>query len=155
MPYRWTEPDTLTLWPHRSLAPRGFVWFIGLTAGFLAVPVLSQIGHATLWILLAFVSLALALVWAAIRRNQRDRAVTETLHLAPDRLHLRREARQRRDWEANPHWVRLTLYQTGGPVPDYLTLTGNGREVEIGAFLTPEERRQLREELVCRLADLR
>ena len=51
------------------------------------------------------------------------------------------------EWQANPHWVRVTLHKTGGPVPNYLTLRGNGREVEIGAFLAEEERLTLQHEL--------
>ncbi|MCB1513056.1 MAG: DUF2244 domain-containing protein [Hyphomicrobiaceae bacterium] len=42
-----------------------------------------------------------------------------------------------------------------GPVEDYLTLAAQGREVELGAFLTPEERRELDRELRHRLAALR
>lgn len=49
--------------------------------------------------------------------------------------------------------VRLT--PAGGPVPDYLTLKGRDREVELGAFLTPEERKELAGELRAALADLR
>jgi uncharacterized membrane protein len=37
-------------------------------------------------------------------------------------------------------------------VPDYVTLTGAGREVEIGAFLTEDERRALFSELSDLLA---
>ena len=32
------------------------------------------------------------------------------------------------------------MSQDDGPVPDYLTLRGGGRVVEIGAFLSQEER---------------
>jgi uncharacterized membrane protein len=39
-----------------------------------------------------------------------------------------------------------------GPVENYLTLRGAGREVEIGRFLTPEERVSLHEELELALA---
>ena len=49
-----------------------------------------------------------------------------------------------RDWEANPYWVRLKLHEAGGPVPKYLTLSGAGREIELGAFLTPGERVELK-----------
>lgn len=155
MPYRWTEPDTLTLWPHRSLKPEGFVWTVGLLATGLGLPLVTQIGHKTLWVILAFVVGTVSALWAAIRRNQSDRAIRETLTLGPETVTLTRQARDLQSWEANPHWIRLTLYETGGPVPVYLTLSGNGREVELGAFLTPEERRDLKAELARRLADLR
>lgn len=158
MPYAWTrtqDHETLTLWPHRSLGPRGFAWFIALTVAGFGAPLLSQLGHPTLWVLLAFILAAIMAVWMALRRNQADRAIRETLVLRPDSLNLTRQARQRQDWQANPHWVRLTCHEQGGPVPSYLTMAGNGREVEIGAFLTPEERRQLHGELARRLADLR
>ncbi len=59
------------------------------------------------------------------------------------------------EWQANPHWVRLTLHPTAGPVPQYLTLTGNGREVELGAFLTEAERIALHTDLTQALARTR
>jgi hypothetical protein len=49
----------------------------------------------------------------------------------------------------------LQLYPTQGPVPQYLTLRGNGREVELGAFLSEEERVALRDEVHSRLNALR
>jgi uncharacterized membrane protein len=38
-------------------------------------------------------------------------------------------------------------YDTDGPVPHYVTLQGAGREVEIGAFLSEDERCALYDEL--------
>lgn len=161
MPYHWSpstapESQTLTLWPHRSLAPKGFVWFIGLTAAGLSMPIFSQLGHATLWVILAFVMATIAAIWAALRKSDRDRSITETLTLAPDRMVLVHQGpKTRQTWEANPHWVRLTLHATAGRVPQYLTLSGGGREVELGAFLTAAERIALKSEVEARLADLR
>jgi uncharacterized membrane protein len=39
------------------------------------------------------------------------------------------------------------LYGTEGPLPNYVTLSGNGREVEIGSFLSEDERKSLFKEL--------
>jgi len=47
------------------------------------------------------------------------------------------------------------MHETGGPVPHYVTLSGNGREVEIGAFLSEDERVELFSELKARFDDYR
>lgn len=162
MPYCWTpssptEPERLALWPHRSLGARGFVAFIAATAALSAVPLLALLGTSALWVVLVFALAALAAVWAALRRNSRDLTLTEVLTLTRDQVRLVRRAPDGREqvWTANPHWVRVSLYATQGPVPDYLTLTGGGREVELGAFLSAEERTALAVELGDLLAALR
>ena len=43
------------------------------------------------------------------------------------------------------------LHASSGPVPQYLTLRGGPREVELGAFLTEEERQRLHADLSTRL----
>jgi uncharacterized membrane protein len=163
MPYEWIPPPApdaparLHLWPHRSLSRGGFVGFIAVTSALIAVPLVGLVGSPVLWGLLPFLVAAVAAVWLALRRSYADAQVAEALTLAPARLHLVREGPRgrRQEWEANPHWVRVTLHETGGPVPNYLTLRGANREVEIGAFLSEEERVALRRELEARLAGLR
>lgn len=139
----------LMLTPHTSLTPEGFVWFIGLTAALISVPLLSILGTAMFWALLPFLGAAVWGVWAALRRNARDRAIYEELLVWDDLIRLERHEPRRptRNWEANPYWVRVTLYAQGGPVPQYLTLQGGDREVELGAFLTPPERVGLKDTL--------
>lgn len=161
MPYEWLPPeggeDRLHLWPHRSLTQRGFVWFIGATASLIAVPLIGILGSPVLWALLPFLVGTIWAIWFALRKNSRDREIVEDLRLSPDRITLVRHGPRgrRQDWEANPYWVRATLHETGGPVPNYLTLKGDGREVELGAFLSEEERIALRGELQSRLRALR
>ena len=46
-----------------------------------------------------------------------------------------------------PYWAKLKIYETEGPVANYITLTGNGKEVELGAFLSEDERKALYGEL--------
>jgi uncharacterized membrane protein len=161
MPYQWMDaPDDtwlLRLWPYRSLTETGFVWFIGSTATLIALPLVVMIGHPVLWGLLPFAVAALAGIWWALTRNARDRAILEELSLTRDLIRLTRQ-NPRGDvqrWDANPYWVRLNVHASGGPVPHYVTLNGNGREVEIGAFLSEDERVALGRELGSRLSALR
>ena len=159
MPYKWlpqTDPTKarLHLWPHRSLPRRGFVWFIGATSTLLALPLLSQLGTPGLWVLLPFLTAAVAGVWIALQHSYRTGEVTEDLTLTPTLITLQRHnpGRAVQDWQANPHWVRATLHPKSGPVPDYLTLSGNQREVELGAFLTASERHEIHDHLTRLLA---
>lgn len=167
MPYRWTPAHTapfpvaapengapflrLEIWPHRSLPSKGFsATILGMFALGL-IPVVPFIGTTAFWVLLAFMLVALAALWTALRRSDRD-TLREEMHLWPDRVTLTHWSAkgEKFDWEANPYWLRVDTHPSG-KVEHYLTLKGGGpvqtREVELGAFLSPEERIELRAEL--------
>ena len=151
MPYSWTESpeeSRLTLWPHQSMTPSGFSWFIGITAVMLSLPLLAVLGSAVAWVLMAFFLATIAATWRAITANQKARSTLEQLRLTETRVDLehRPPVGPSLMWEANPHWVTVNL-RNDGPVEKYLTLRGGGREVELGRFLTPEEREALYREL--------
>lgn len=167
MPYLWHDhpaaPEQsgavlheLVVWPHRALTPGGFVWFISITVALIALPLLAVLGSPVLWGLLPFIVAAVGGVWLALRAAWRKGETREVLRLTPALLDLTRHdpGREDRQWRANPYWVRLAL-RRDGPVSDYLTLSADGREVELGAFLAPEERRALHDDLQRRLGDLR
>lgn len=161
MPYEWLPPEgdnrRLHLWPYRSLPRRGMVWFLGGTSICIVVPLLGLIGTPVLWGLLPFLLATLAAIWWALEKSFRDAEIVEEMEITPDQVTLVRHGPRgkRQDWQANPHWVRLTLHATGGPVPQYLTMKGQGREVELGAFLTEVERRRLAAEITEVLRPLR
>lgn len=162
MPYEWQPTDApdeqrLHLWPYRSLPRRGFVWFIGVTCALILLPMLSVLGSPVLWGILPFFVVAVAGMWFALSRSYRDGEIVEDLRLTRDAIRLVRHGPRGRlqDWEANPYWVRVTLHRTGGPVPNYLTLKGDGREVELGAFLSEEERVALKDDVEARLSRMR
>ena len=154
---RNTPDCQITLWPHQSLPRTGFVAYMGVTAALLALPLLTMIGSPVLWGLLPFVLLALTGIWMALQRSYSDGSVTETLSIWSDRVTLVRHGPRgkRADWAANPYWVTAALHATGGPVPNYLTLRGADREVELGAFLTEAERLALHDEVTGLLARTR
>lgn len=162
MPYRVVAESTeapalsgallyeVQLWPHQSLTGTGFVWVIGLSFGMVCLPLLALVGTIALWGILPFAMGAVALLWCGLQRSWRDRDILETFRLTAEAATLqRREADgTERDWQANPYWVRVKRHEKVGRVEDYLTLEGGDRVVEIGAFLTPGERRRLEDDLV-------
>lgn len=154
MPYNWinTAPASakeLHLWPHQSLAPKGFVIFIGATSVMLMFPLFPLIGSLALWGILPFLVLAVAGVWLALNRSQRNAQILEVLILSSDTARLIRHNPRGPDqeWKCNIFWAKARMHDFEGPVPHYVTLMGEGREVEIGAFLSEEERIALFDEL--------
>jgi len=139
----------LHIWPYRSLPRRSFASIIAGAFLLLLIPIFPLLGSSLLWGILPFAMGALALLWFFVEKSYRDGEILEELSLWPDRIYLSRTGPGRafQEWEANPYWVRLTNHAHGGPVPDYLTLKGGGREVEIGAFLSEDERPALYDDL--------
>ena len=141
---------SLELWPHQSLTPNGFVVMIGATFGMLMIPLVGLIGTAALWGILPFVIGALALLWFGLKRSWRDRDILETFEITREAATLTRRDPNgtERNWTANPYWIRVERHEKVGMIEDYLTLEGGPRPVEIGAFLTPDERRGLERRLL-------
>lgn len=137
------------LWPHQSLPPQGYARFIGVTALLIALPLLSFAGSIVFWGLLPFLLLALFGLKYALDRNRSDAQVIEvlTLDATEARLERRNANGTQQSWKCNRYWVSVELHPKDGPVPNYVTLRGGGREVEIGAFLSEDERKALYDEL--------
>lgn len=150
MPYSWdhNEDTVLTLWPHQSLPPEGFAAFILVTFALICLPLVMVLGSTLLWGLIPFAMAAVWGIYFALRKNQAAQQISEELRISDDDVVLQRRTRKtQQEWRCNRYWVRVTKYKDEGPVPDYLTLRGNGREVEIGAFLSEQERLTLYDEL--------
>ncbi len=145
------------LWPHQSLTGNGYVWVIGILATLAMLPLLALVGTVALWGIMPFAMGAVAALGFSLRRSWRSRDILETFRLDARAARLTRTEPDGRvlDWEANPYWVRVRRHPKVGRVEDYLTLQGGPREVEIGAFLTPRERRALEDRLVGALARAR
>lgn len=159
MPYEWvTTPDgvdELHAWPYRSLPRKGFVWFIAASVAIICIPLSALIGTKVLWAVLPFFIAAIWGVWAAIQRSYRDGALLDVLRLAPRRVSLRHHqpGKPDQEWDAAPHWTRLEMHREHR-ITNYLTLHGGPRDVTLGAFLTPEERKQVYFDVNERLARL-
>lgn len=139
----------VTLWPHRSLGAKGSGVVIAIAAIGLAIPLLGLIGTMAAWGMLPFMLVVLLALYWAFRRSHADARLTEELRLWPDLITVvRREPRGTiLRWHANPFWVEIKIHENAA-IEKYLTLRGNGREIEFGAFLAPWEREQLFDDLL-------
>ena len=140
---------TIELWPYNSLKPKGFAFFFGATFALIALPLFSVLGTKVFWGLFPFLFLTLMGIWFAIRKSLRDRQILEQLTLHKEELVLIRQDPngEQKEWVCSPYWSKLRIYDKEGPVANYITLSGNGREVELGSFLGEDERKELFHEL--------
>ncbi len=154
MPYEWkTAPDAtcqeMRLWPHQSLPARGFAAFILATFTMILIPTFAVLGTMLLWGLLPFVLMAVAGMYLALQSNYKSRQIEEifTIDAENARLIHTTPKGEVKEWHCNRYWTKVTKYESDGPIPQYVTLRGEGREVEIGSFLSEDERVALYEDL--------
>jgi uncharacterized membrane protein len=143
------------LYPHRSLSPRGFAILMAACAG---LPSLVGLWFAThgAWPVLPFFGCEIVLIWWAFHANNRDARSFETVRLTPEELTVERvrpSGHRSAHRFAPPHWLRIELASRpdGG---NTLRLASHGRSIEVGRFLTPEERREFAGELRAAIARL-
>ena len=154
MPYVWNKEEEsnhcLELWPYSSLPNRGFAIFILITFLMLNFPLYTLLGTRYFWVIFTFLFITLFAVWYALRKNYNDRNILEKLTITEKFCQLTRQNPDgsHQSWECNSYWTKVSLHECGGPVPNYITLSGSGRVVEIGSFLSEPERKNLYGELV-------
>ncbi len=143
-PVTRTDPPLweTSLRPNRSLGTTGFRYIMIIAAIGLLLPSIPFLlaGAGVFW--LGFAGLALTLLWLAITLNNHHGRLREHIGLWPDLIAVERHEPNGKikRWQCNPYWMRSHLHKSGGPVKNYLTLTGNDRCIELGAFLSPQER---------------
>ncbi len=155
MPYKWSPPaisseaKRLDMWPHRSLPRRGFAGFMLATSLMISLPLFAVLGTPVLWVILPFLAGAVVLMWWALERSYAAGRLHEELVIdAQEVLLTRTNPRgEVQKWDCNAYWAQAQIYPTGGPVAYYITLRGAGREVELGAFLSEDERKALFDEV--------
>lgn len=129
--------------PHRSLSAFGFLLLMGVicTVSFVAGMVFLLQGA---WPVMGFFGLEVVLIYGAFKLNYRSGRVLESLQLGREELLVRRIDPKGRvsSWTFQPNWLRVKMDDP----PEHksqLVLASHGRNLVIGAFLTPEERLDL------------
>ena len=148
---RWLEQ--MTIWPHRSLSPKGFAIVIGVLAGFLF---LIGLGFflAGAWPVIGFLGLELLVVWGAFKLNYRAARHRETIHTTTEELMVESQtpAGKRAQKSFPIGWLRVSLSPSESPVmksrdQQKVILSSHGEKAEIGKYLHPAEKAGLSREL--------
>jgi len=160
MPHRWSNTSRkcqATLWPHRSLPRRGFAAIVLMAFTLITVPLYGLLGTVFLWGLLPFLMITVGGLWWALEHTYKTAEVLEQLTITPQHTTLTHQPPKGDvlTWDCNTYWVRVEIHPTSGPVPDYITLSGNGRTVEIGSFLSEKERRTLISQIEVALGEMK
>lgn len=145
---------SMVILPHRSLSRAG-LWLF-LTAQSVAAGGFALLAAAAGNVFApAFAALELAVVVYCLNRVWRSSAAGEVIVVGPSRLEVARMDGRTPPAQFHPYWARLALLPGGWRgAPTRLVVRSHGREVEIGAFLTDEERVELERRLSALLAQM-
>jgi len=130
--------------PNRSMTAKGmtlFVAFVGV-AVFLVAIRFVLLGA---WVILPFAVLEVALLAAGFWLYERASRYRETVKLSRKNILITQESVNGcESWQFNPHWVQIKLsLDPKDWYPSQLFIGSHGKQVEIGACLTNQEREEL------------
>jgi uncharacterized membrane protein len=144
------------LTPHRSLT-RG-----GLLAVMIAIGGLSFVSGMVFllmgaWPVTGFLGLDVALVYWALKANDRAAGACERISVTPETLRVEKvtASGEVAAWSANPLWVRLDRETDDEFGLQRLFLVSRGRRFGIASFLPPREKETFAEALSKALAEAR
>ena len=135
------------LYPHRSLGRKGYLILLAGTATivFLYGLVFLVLGA---WPIFGFLGGEWLLFWFLFRKNHRGDDRAERIRLYADHLLFERYDRHggHTSERLQPYWLNVILERAHEP-DNALFLRSHGRSIQVGAFLSAQERRRLAAEL--------
>lgn len=133
--------------PHRSLSPLGF-WILMAAIGGVSFTTGMVFLLAGAWPVFGFFGLDVLLVYVFFRLNYREARAFETLTLTETELLLRKISPVGKviSYRFEPYWLRVKI-DSPTQTRSRLTLSSHGKTVEIGAFLTEDEKIGLAQEI--------
>jgi uncharacterized membrane protein len=142
--------------PHRSLGPASFRNLMMATfalSAFVSLPFYLM----GAWPVVGFMGLDVLALYVAFRLNFRSARAYEELRLTPlELLFARVNTRgNRREWRFNPAWVRFERVEHEEFGTQRLALVSQGRSLEVGAFLGPDQKAELATKFSRALAQAR
>mgnify|MGYP005689231257 CR=1 FL=1 len=137
--------ETLTIWPHRSLTPRGFAIVMGVLA---SLAFCIGLGFFLLgaWPVIGFLGLEILVVWGAFKLNYRAAKQRQKLTATKEHLTIENVTPNGKvdKIEMPANWLRVEVTPQQPPeissrYRQRVFVTSHGKRTEIGAFLHPAE----------------
>ena len=150
------EPTFLRIrmFPNRSLDANGTKVVSGIIACGFLLPIIPFIGSPIGTALTIFSGLTFFLFLTLLQKNFQQGTTFEEILISKHKIivvHKERNKEQK-TWEGNPYWTRVEVDIRNAKLKNYLTLAGKGKHIELGAFLSPDERIELRDKIQNALA---
>ncbi len=101
------------------------------------------------WVVMPLMVLEIGILGAAFYLVQKASRNVETIDLSANLLRVTRKVRSVVDeWQFQPYWVQVILRTDHiSWYPTHLCLRSHGKMIEVGSYLTDEEREELSESL--------
>ena len=144
----------MRLVPNRSLDSSGTkLVFCVIAFGFL-LPIIPFIGSPIGTTLTIFSGLTFYLFLTLLQKSFQQGNTFEEILISKNKIIVihQEKNKEQKAWEGNPYWTRVHLDFNNPKLKNYLTLAGKGRHIELGAFLSPDERIELRDKIQNALA---
>ena len=144
----------IRLAPNRSLDSHGTkVVFAVIAFGFL-LPIIPFIGSPIGTTLTIFSGLTFYLFLTLLQKNFQQGSTFEEILISKNKIIVvhQEKNKEQMTWECNPYWTKVHLDINNPRLKNYLTLAGKGKRIELGAFLSPDERLELRDKIQNALA---
>ncbi len=135
----------IRLVPNRSLNSNGTNFLL---------PIIPFIGSPIGTTLTIFSGLTFYLFLTLLQKNFQQGSTFEEILISKRKIKVvhQEKNKERLTWECNPYWTKVHLDINNPRLKNYLTLAGKGKHIELGAFLSPEERLELRDKIQNALA---
>ena len=139
--------------PHRSATWHDNLWLVACVA-FMAVPIAIAWAAVGFWPILPLCGLELAVLTLGLYLVNRSLLAQEVITIEDERIVIeagRREVERR--FDLGRHWAQVLLQPARRRAhPSRLIVRSHGRAVELGRFLTDDERGELAHDLRAVLA---
>ena len=155
--WKSTEEPTflrMRLIPNRSLDVNGTKVVFGVIACGFLLPIIPFIGSPIGTTLTIFSGMTFYLFLTLLQKNFQQGNTFEEILISKSKIIVvhQEENKTQKTWEGNPYWTKVNVDTHNPKLKNYLTLAGAGKHIELGAFLSPDERIELRDKIQNALA---
>ncbi len=140
--------------PNRSLSSEGTLIVFSILAIGLIFPIIPFMGSQIGITLTLFSGGTLYLFLFFLGKNFQSGQVYEEIKISYEKIEIIHKEKYKKEitWEGNPFWTNVIMEDNPNKVENYLTIKEKGRHIELGAFLSPDERIDLKNEIQNALA---